>query len=65
MKSSGKILLTFLGGAAAGALAGMLFAPESGKKTRQSLTKKARDLRKNLEDEVKVSMSKSKGFTFY
>ena len=65
MKSSGKILLTFLGGAAAGALAGMLFAPESGKKTRQSLTKKARDLRKNLEDDVRVSMSKSKGFTLY
>ena len=65
MKSSGKILLTFLGGAAAGALAGMLFAPESGKKTRQSLTKKARDLRKNLEDDMRVSMSKSKRFTFY
>ncbi len=65
MKSSGKILLTFLGGAAAGALAGMLFAPESGKKTRESLTKKVSDLKKDLEDTINVSVSGPKDFTLY
>lgn len=65
MKSSGKILLTFLGGAAAGALAGMLFAPESGKKTRESLTKKVNDLRKELEDTIGASISGPKDFTLY
>ena len=65
MKSSGKIFLTFLGGAAAGALAGMLLAPERGKKTRKSLSKKATDLRKNLEDSIRLPISRSKDLTLY
>ncbi len=65
MKSSGKILLTFIGGAAAGALAGMLFAPESGKKTRASLTKKVSDFKKDLEDTINASVSGPKDFTLY
>ena len=65
MKSSGKIFLTFLGGAAAGALAGMLLAPDSGKRTRKSLSKKATDLRKNLEDNVRIPIFKSKDLTLY
>ena len=65
MKSSGKIFLTFLGGAAAGALAGMLLAPDSGKRTRKSLSKKATDIRKNLEDNVRIPIFKSKDLTLY
>jgi len=57
MKSAGKIFLTFLGGAAAGALAGVLFAPESGKKNRESLSRKARDLKKNVQDSIENSVS--------
>ena len=37
MKTTGKIFLTFLGGAAAGAVAGLLFAPEKGETTREVL----------------------------
>ena len=65
MKSSGKIFLTFLGGAAAGALAGMLLAPDSGKRTRKSLSKKATDIRKNLEDNVRIPIFRSKDLTLY
>lgn len=65
MKSSGKIFLTFLGGAAAGALVGMLLAPDSGKRTRKSLSKKATDIRKNLEDNVRIPIFKSKDLTLY
>lgn len=38
---TGKTLLTFLAGAAAGAVAALLLAPESGEKTRERLRMKA------------------------
>jgi len=41
MTNTGKTLLTFLTGAAAGAIAGILLAPKSGKETRQLLSSKA------------------------
>lgn len=63
MKSSGKIFLTFLGGAAAGALAGVLLAPEKGKKSREVISKSANNLKKSLEDNVNISLSKFKNFT--
>ena len=39
-----NFLLGLLAGAAAGAIAGILFAPEKGSKTRQNIGKKVRDL---------------------
>ncbi len=41
--SSGKLLLGVLAGAAAGALVGILFAPEAGDKTRKKIAKKSED----------------------
>jgi gas vesicle protein len=41
--SSGKVFLGVLAGAAAGALAGILFAPEKGSKTRKNITRKGED----------------------
>lgn len=43
MKNS-SILKAFLGGAALGAIAGILFAPESGTETRKRLAEKGSDL---------------------
>jgi gas vesicle protein len=41
--SAGKILTAFLVGAAAGAAVALLFAPATGKETREFLTEKARE----------------------
>jgi gas vesicle protein len=42
--SSKKLLLGVLGGVAAGALLGVLFAPEKGSKIRKGISKKGEDL---------------------
>jgi gas vesicle protein len=39
--SSGKVLLSLIAGVAAGALLGILFAPEKGSVTRKKISKKA------------------------
>lgn len=41
--SSGKVFLSVLAGAATGALAGILFAPAKGSKTRKKITRKGED----------------------
>ncbi|MEO7922832.1 MAG: YtxH domain-containing protein [Chitinophagaceae bacterium] len=41
--SSSKVLLGFVAGAAVGALAGILFAPDKGSSTRQKIATKAGD----------------------
>ena len=41
---TGKTILTFLAGAAVGAVAALLLAPDSGEKTREKLRSKAADM---------------------
>ena len=48
--SSGKLLLGVLAGAAAGALLGILFAPEKGSVTRKKMSKKAEDYADGLKE---------------
>lgn len=53
--SSGKVVLGLLAGIAAGAVAGLLFAPAKGKDTRKKITKKG----KNYEKKLKKKFSKN------
>jgi gas vesicle protein len=48
--NSSKVLLGILGGVAAGALLGVLFAPEKGSKTRKKIMNKANDGADALKD---------------
>ncbi len=49
MKSS-NVLLGIVGGLAAGAVLGVLFAPDKGTNTRKKIAKKSSDLKDNLTD---------------
>ena len=48
--STSKILLGFLAGAAAGAIAGLLFAPDKGSETRSKISKKTGELGESLKN---------------
>ena len=48
--SSGKVFLGILAGAAAGALAGILFAPAKGSKTRKRIVRKGEDYVDSFKD---------------
>ncbi len=50
--SSGKVVLGLLAGAAAGALAGILFAPAKGTRTRKRILKKSRDYADNFKEKL-------------
>lgn len=48
--SSGKLLLGVLAGVTAGALAGILFAPAKGSRTRRRIVKRGEDYTEGLKD---------------
>ena len=50
---SGKVFLGVLAGLAAGAVLGILFAPEKGSKTRRKIVGGAKDLAQDLTDKIK------------
>lgn len=65
--SNSKILLGFVAGAAVGALAGILFAPDKGSSTRRKITNKAGDIGDSIKssfndfvDDLKNTYSKAK-----
>lgn len=58
-----KILLGFAAGAAAGAIAGILLAPEKGKVTRQNLSQKTSDLSGDVAEKFQKGVDKFNSFT--
>jgi gas vesicle protein len=52
MKTTGKIITAAAAGIAAGAIAGLLLAPKSGKETRNLLQKKGNKLTDKMKDGV-------------
>ncbi len=50
MKTDSKVVLGFLAGAAMGAIAGILFAPDKGSETRKKIAQNTNDLGDNLKD---------------
>ncbi len=55
--SKGKLLLGVLAGVAAGALLGILMAPDKGSETRKKFTKKGTDFAEDLEGKFEDFMS--------
>ena len=51
--SSGKVLLGFLAGIAAGALLGILLAPDKGSETRKKIGEKGKDLAEDLSEKLR------------
>lgn len=60
MEDKGSNLAWFLAGLAAGAAVGILYAPESGEKTRKRIGKTTRQSREAMEDSGKELMDKGK-----
>lgn len=52
--SSGKVILGVLAGVAAGAMLGILFAPDKGWNTRKRISKKGEDLIEDLKEKFKA-----------
>lgn len=63
MDNTGKTLAALIFGAVAGALTGLLFAPESGDKTRKKLNQTANDILYDLEDAWEASAERIKELT--
>ncbi len=60
MKNS-NVLLGILGGMAAGALAGILLAPDKGSKTRKKMKRKASNIKADLQSEFDDFLEKMEG----
>ena len=54
--SSGKVILGFLAGAAAGAMLGILFAPDKGSETRKKIADKGEGLLDDAKEKVNKLM---------
>ena len=60
MNDMSKLLVTLTAGFAAGVVAGVLFAPEMGEKTRENIKNKAADLGDEIDKQYQVEIEKLK-----
>ena len=60
MKTGLKVTAGFVAGATTGALLGLLFAPNSGKKTRKLVAREVRDVEEELERSAQKKLRKAK-----
>jgi gas vesicle protein len=61
MHANSRIVLGLLAGAAAGAIAGILFAPDKGSETRKRISKASSDVGGNLKRRFDNMKGKAKG----
>ena len=60
MNDTGKLMMTLTAGFAAGVVAGILFAPEVGEKTRETIKTKAAEMGDELEKHYQAELDKLK-----
>lgn len=53
-----KVILGLIGGLATGAILGILFAPDSGKKTRKKINDKSKELKDNVKNDMDKLLQK-------
>lgn len=58
MNNAGKLLAAFAVGAAAGAVLGVLFAPDKGEKTREKIKDKGKKFAGDAKEKVKTAREK-------
>ncbi len=58
MTNDQKVIVGFLCGAAAGALAGLLLAPSSGEETRKKIAEKASEMKEDLSNQLTQSFGR-------
>ena len=61
MNTTAKIIIGVLAGAAAGAITGILLAPDSGKNTRKKIIDGTNDMVDNLKDDMRTKAVEAKG----
>jgi len=60
MNTTGKVIIGLLAGAAAGAILGVLFAPDKGSETRRKIAEKSKDVKDDIKNKFDEILEKTK-----